>query len=66
MTPDSFNKRSAGHLPGLVGLTILSVTPDGLECCGDHRGRGQENRPVPLHPVDPLARVDKAPWFVLE
>jgi len=31
MTPDYFNARSAGHLPGLVGLTILSVGPQGVE-----------------------------------
>ena len=31
MTPESFNDRGAGHLPGLVGLTILSVKPEGLE-----------------------------------
>jgi uncharacterized protein (TIGR00369 family) len=31
MTPEYFNNRSAGHLPGLVGLTILSLTPVGLE-----------------------------------
>ena len=31
LTPDSFNSRSAGRLPGLVGLTVLSVKPDGLE-----------------------------------
>jgi uncharacterized protein (TIGR00369 family) len=31
MTPDYFNSRGAGHLPGLVGVHILSVTPAGLE-----------------------------------
>jgi acyl-coenzyme A thioesterase PaaI-like protein len=31
MTPEYFNARSAGHLPGLFGLTILSVGPDGIE-----------------------------------
>lgn len=31
MTAESFNVRGAGHLPGLVGLTILSVRPEGLE-----------------------------------
>ena len=31
MTADAFNARSAGHLPGLVGLEILSVAPEGLE-----------------------------------
>jgi uncharacterized protein (TIGR00369 family) len=31
MTAAVFNGRSAGHLPGLVGLTILSVRPEGLE-----------------------------------
>ena len=31
MTADAFNARGAGHLPGLVGLEILSVAPEGLE-----------------------------------
>jgi len=31
MTAEMFNGRSAGHLPGLVGLQILSVTAAGLE-----------------------------------
>jgi uncharacterized protein (TIGR00369 family) len=31
MTADIFNSRGAGHLPGLVGVQILSVTPGGLE-----------------------------------
>jgi 1,4-dihydroxy-2-naphthoyl-CoA hydrolase len=31
LTPEVFNGRSAGHLPGLVGLTILKLTPEGLE-----------------------------------
>jgi uncharacterized protein (TIGR00369 family) len=31
MTAEVFNGRSAGHLPGLVGLRILSVTPEALE-----------------------------------
>lgn len=31
MTPEYFNSRSAGHLPGLVGLTILSVGAEGVE-----------------------------------
>jgi 1,4-dihydroxy-2-naphthoyl-CoA hydrolase len=31
MTPEVFNGRSAGHLPGLVGLRILSLTPEGLQ-----------------------------------
>lgn len=31
MTAQAFNARGAGHLPGLVGLTILSVRPEGLE-----------------------------------
>jgi uncharacterized protein (TIGR00369 family) len=30
LTPEHFNGRSAGHLPGLVGLQILTVTPQGL------------------------------------
>ncbi|MEK6244567.1 MAG: PaaI family thioesterase [Pseudomonadota bacterium] len=31
MTAEAFNGRAAGHLPGLVGLTILSVRPEALE-----------------------------------
>ena len=31
MTADVFNGRGAGHLPGLVGVQILGVTPGGLE-----------------------------------
>jgi uncharacterized protein (TIGR00369 family) len=31
MTAELFNGRGAGHLPGLVGLQILSVRPEGLE-----------------------------------
>ena len=31
LTAESFNSRGAGHLPGLVGLTILAVTPEALE-----------------------------------
>ncbi len=31
MTPDYFNARGAGHLPGLVGVTILSAGPEGIE-----------------------------------
>ena len=31
MTAEAFNGRGEGHLPGLVGLTILSVRPEGLE-----------------------------------
>jgi hypothetical protein len=27
LTPEVFNGRSAGHLPGLVGLQILTMTP---------------------------------------
>jgi 1,4-dihydroxy-2-naphthoyl-CoA hydrolase len=30
MTPEYFNARSAGHLPGLVGLRILSVGREGV------------------------------------
>jgi 1,4-dihydroxy-2-naphthoyl-CoA hydrolase len=37
MTPESFNGRGAGHLPGLVELTILSVKPEGLESRVDVR-----------------------------
>jgi 1,4-dihydroxy-2-naphthoyl-CoA hydrolase len=31
MTAEVFNGRSAGHLPGLVGVRILSLAPEGLE-----------------------------------
>ena len=31
LTPEVFNGRSAGYLPGLVGLTILSMKPEGVE-----------------------------------
>jgi len=31
MTAEVFNGRGAGHLPGLVGVQILSVTSGGLE-----------------------------------
>lgn len=37
MTPDSFNRRGAGYLPGLVGITVLSVGADGLESRVDVR-----------------------------
>jgi 1,4-dihydroxy-2-naphthoyl-CoA hydrolase len=31
LTPEHFNGRSAGHLPGLVGLQILTMTPQGVQ-----------------------------------
>ena len=31
LTPEVFNGRSIGHLPGLIGLSIVSVRPEGLE-----------------------------------
>jgi len=31
LTPEILNARGAGHLPGLVGLRVLSLTPEGLE-----------------------------------
>lgn len=31
MTPDVFNVRSRGHLPGLVGLQILTMSEQGVE-----------------------------------
>lgn len=31
LTPDVFNGRSRGHLPGLVGLQILTVTAQGVQ-----------------------------------
>jgi len=31
LTPQIFNGRSAGHLPGLVGLQILTMTAQGVE-----------------------------------
>src|SRR5213079_3196835 len=31
LTPEVFNGRSQGHLPGLVGLSIVCVQPEGVE-----------------------------------
>src|SRR5512132_1643163 len=31
MTAEAFNGRGTGHLPGLVGLRILTVAPEGLD-----------------------------------
>ena len=31
ITPEFFNARGPGHLPGLLGVCILSVAPEGLE-----------------------------------
>jgi uncharacterized protein (TIGR00369 family) len=31
LTPEVFNSRSAGHLPGLVGLVVVSVSAEALE-----------------------------------
>jgi uncharacterized protein (TIGR00369 family) len=31
LTPEVFNRRSAGYLPGLVGLAILRITPQALD-----------------------------------
>ena len=31
ITPESLNARGVGHLPGLVGLTVLKVSAEGLE-----------------------------------
>jgi uncharacterized protein (TIGR00369 family) len=31
LTPEVFNGRSAGHLPGLLGLQILTMTPQGVQ-----------------------------------
>jgi uncharacterized protein (TIGR00369 family) len=31
LTPEVFNGRGAGHLPGLVGLQILTMTPQGVQ-----------------------------------
>src|SRR6478609_2801077 len=31
VTPEALNSRGAGHLPGLVGVKILRLAPDGLE-----------------------------------
>ena len=31
MTPEAFNGRCVGHLPGFVGMRILSVSPEGVE-----------------------------------
>ena len=37
LTDEVFNARGAGHLLGLVGLRILSLTPEGLESRPDVR-----------------------------
>jgi uncharacterized protein (TIGR00369 family) len=31
LTAELFNGKSGGHLPGLIGLSIVSVKPEGLE-----------------------------------
>ena len=31
ITPENLNARGPGHLPGLIGIEILSVRPEGLE-----------------------------------
>jgi uncharacterized protein (TIGR00369 family) len=31
LTPEVFNARSQGHLPGLVGLQIVKISADGVE-----------------------------------
>jgi 1,4-dihydroxy-2-naphthoyl-CoA hydrolase len=31
MTAEEFNRRSAGHLPGLLGMEVLSVSAEALE-----------------------------------
>lgn len=31
LTPEILNARGVGHLPGLVGLQVVSLTPEGLE-----------------------------------
>ena len=31
LTPEVFNGRSGGYLPGLVGVSILSMRPEGVE-----------------------------------
>ena len=31
LTPEVFNRRSAGYLPGLIGLTVMRITPEALE-----------------------------------
>ena len=31
LTPEILNARGVGHLPGLVGLKVVSLTPEGLE-----------------------------------
>jgi hypothetical protein len=61
LTPEVFNGRSAGHLPGLVGLQILTMTPQGasgLGRRGDCGGHGQEDCLVPVYPDGPVAQVD--------
>ena len=31
LTAEVFNGRNAGHLPGLVGLTVVAIRPEGVE-----------------------------------
>jgi uncharacterized protein (TIGR00369 family) len=31
LTPEVFNRRSGGYLPGLIGLTVMRITPEALE-----------------------------------
>jgi uncharacterized protein (TIGR00369 family) len=31
LTPEVFNQRSSGYLPGLVGLSVTRITPEALE-----------------------------------
>lgn len=31
LTPEVFNGRSRGHLPGLLGLQILTIGPEGVD-----------------------------------
>src|ERR1700704_4177634 len=57
LTPEVFNRRSAGYLPGLVGLTVLRITPQAL----DSRLEVRRELMAPngfLHPAPVIALAD--------
>jgi len=65
MTPEVFNGRSAGHLPGLVGLKILSVRPEGLESRLDVR-KGLLAPNGFLHAASVIALADTSCGYACE
>ena len=51
LSAQAFNRRGAGHLPGLVGLEIISVTSEAIES----RGYGcVVNLPQGAHGLTPI------------